>query len=358
MRKIIFILIAASLCACNNIQTQLSDSGDVVTVDFDNIKTVDINDGEIIELEATDKSLLAYIDGFVIDDDKFFIRSRGEVFAFDKSGHYLFNVGARGRAENEYMQADCLFMRGDTLAVFDWQSHKVLFYDTDGEYLSDKAIDKSEDGLTVSRIYPLSSDGYIVTNVFQGIPGKTPMFGRTNGNFGYEYSYSGLYRQNGSSYNDMYVGEANTMLYGEMFSDSVYRVAPNSREIEFAYYIDFGKYKFPESLKYGKESYQLVQMLNDDESLVEKIATFVMFRNETADKFRFTFAFRGDAHYVQYDRKSGDVSTIRFEDPDGRLKAGTVLFIYYLEDGFYISAKSDDIDSNPVLVKFGYDVFE
>ena len=117
MRKIIFILIAASLCACNNIQTQLSDSGDVVTVDFDNIKTVDINDGEIIELEATDKSLLAYIDGFVIDDDKFFIRSRGEVFAFDKSGHYLFNVGARGRAENEYMQADCLFMRGDTIKV-------------------------------------------------------------------------------------------------------------------------------------------------------------------------------------------------------------------------------------------------
>ena len=86
MRKIIFILIAASLCACNNMQTQLSDSGDGVTVDFDNIKAFDINDGEIIELEATDKSLLAYIDGFVIDDDKFFIRSRGEVFAFDKSG--------------------------------------------------------------------------------------------------------------------------------------------------------------------------------------------------------------------------------------------------------------------------------
>ncbi len=84
MRKIIFILIVASLYACTNAQP--TTPGEVVAIDFDNVKTVDIRNSEIIELEATDKSLLAYIDGLVINDDKFFIRSRGEVFAFDKSG--------------------------------------------------------------------------------------------------------------------------------------------------------------------------------------------------------------------------------------------------------------------------------
>ena len=81
MRKIIFILIVASLYSCT-----YTTPGEVVAIDFDNVKTVDIRNSEIIELEATDKSLLAYIDGLVINDDKFFIRSRGEVFAFDKSG--------------------------------------------------------------------------------------------------------------------------------------------------------------------------------------------------------------------------------------------------------------------------------
>lgn len=84
MRKIVFILIVASLYACTNAQP--TTPGEVVAIDFDNVKTVDIRNSEIIELEATDKSLLAYIDGLVINDDKFFIRSRGEVFAFDKSG--------------------------------------------------------------------------------------------------------------------------------------------------------------------------------------------------------------------------------------------------------------------------------
>ncbi len=84
MRKIIFILIVASLYACTNAQP--TTPGEVVAIDFDAVKTVDIRNSEIIELEATDKSLLAYIDGLVINDDKFFIRSRGEVFAFDKSG--------------------------------------------------------------------------------------------------------------------------------------------------------------------------------------------------------------------------------------------------------------------------------
>ncbi len=360
MRRIIILIIAASLSACNNMQTPFSTSGFgvVVEVDLDDVKNVNINDGEIIELEATDKSLLAYVNDLIIDDDKIFIISRSEVFAFDKSGHYLFNVGTRGRAENEYMQADCIFMMGDSLAVFDWQSHRLLFYNTDGEYLSDRSIDKSEDGLTVSKIFPLSSDGYIVENVFQGLPGETPMFGRLNEDFGYEYSYSGLYRQDGAFYGNLSVGTANTLLYGGLFSDSVYRAAPDNKAIEFAYYIDFGKYKFPESLKRGKENYQLIQMLNDDETLTEKFVTFLMYRNETKDKFRFLFGFRKAAHYVEYDRESGDVKTIKIEDPNGKLKPQTELFAHYMEDGFYILAKSDDIDSNPVLVRFGYDVFE
>ena len=358
MRKIIFILIAASLCACNNMQTQLSDSGDVVTVDFDNIKAVDINDGEIIELEAADKSLLTYITDLVINDDKFFILSRGEVFAFDKSGRYLFNVGAKGRAENEYMQADCIFMRGDSLAVFDWQSHRLLFYNTEGKYLSDRNIDKSEDGLIPNKIYPLSSDGYIVENVFQGVPGNvTPVFGRMNEDFVYEYPFSGLYRQDGFFYGSLETGSANTLLYAKIFSDSVYRADSDNRKMEFAYYIDFGKYKFPESLKRGKDVYELIQMSNTEE-IIDNTALSVVYNNETVDKYRCVFMFRRKVHYVQYDRKSGDARTIRIEDPEGKLNPATVLFTYYAEDGFYISAKDDDIDSNPVLVKFGYDVFE
>ncbi len=65
MRKIVFILIVASLYACTNAQP--TTPGEVVAIDFDNVKTVDIRNSEIIELEATDKSLLAYIDGLVIN---------------------------------------------------------------------------------------------------------------------------------------------------------------------------------------------------------------------------------------------------------------------------------------------------
>ncbi|MDE6483175.1 MAG: 6-bladed beta-propeller [Rikenellaceae bacterium] len=353
MRKIGFVIIAASLYACNNTR----QSSDVVAIDFDNVKTVDMNDGEIIELEATDKSLLAYIDGFVIDDDKFFIRSRGEVFAFDRSGRHLFNVGTRGRAANEYTQADCIFMRGDSLAVFDWQARRMLFYDTDGGYLSNMTINGSEDEYPC-RMIPLSSGGYIVENVFNGVPGIiTPMFGRMNDDFGYEYSYSGFNRKDGYNQGCLLAGKENTLLYADFFSDSVYRAAPDSMEIALAYRIDFGKHKLPESLKQGKDTYELFQTSNTEE-FTDNIATNVVCCNETADKFRFVFMFRKEVHYVEYDKKSGGVSTIMIEDPEGKLNTTTGLFTYYAEDGFYISAKSDDIDSNPVLVKFGYDVFE
>lgn len=354
MRKIVFVIIAASLYACNNTR----QSSNVVAIDFDNVKTVDMNDGEIIELEATDKSLLAYIDGFVIDGDRFFIKSRGEVFAFDRSGRYLFNVGTRGRAANEYTQAGCIFMRGDSLAVFDWQARRMLFYDTDGGYLSDMAMDRCEEGPNPYRMIPLSSGGYIVENVFNGVPGIiTPMFGRMNDDFGYEYQYSGLNRKDGYNQGTLFAGKENTLLYADFFSDSVYRAAPDSMAIEFAYYIDFGKHKLPESLKHGKDTYELMQTSNT-EDFTDNIATNVVCCNETADKFRFVFMFRKEVHYVEYDRRSGGVSTVRIQDPDGGLNPAAGLFTYYAEDGFYISARSDDADSNPVLVRFGYDVFE
>ncbi len=353
MRKVIFAFIAVCLCGCNNTQPQTSCG--TVVVDLDNTKPVDIHIGEITELETPDKSLLAYIDGFVIDEGRFFIKSRGEVFAFDSAGSYLFGVGAKGRGPNEYISADCIFMKGDSLAVYDWQSRRLLLYDRDGGYLSDRRVNSSDDGLTANGLFPLHAGGYIAANVFQGVPGKTPVFSRMNDKFEYEYDYSGLCLQSGSYYYDTYVGLNGTLLYSGMFSDSVYRATPDSREMELAYYIDFGDRKFPERFKKGKDEFELTYLSNKEEN-IEKYVSNTMYKSETDDKFRFVSVFRKELYYTEYDRKSGDVTTIRIEDPDGELTPQ--LFVYYTDDAFYIAAQHKDINSNLTLVRFGYDVFK
>ncbi len=353
MRKIIYIFVAILLCACNTTQSE-----NVVAIDFDNVKTVDINDGEIVGLEATDKSLLSYIGGLIVCDDKFFVLSREEVFAFDRSGHYLFNVGCKGHAGGEYTHANCIFMRDDSVVVYDWQAHKILFYDTDGKYLSTTIMESSKEGWIPNFIYPLSTGGYLVTNVFNGIPGvETPVFGRLDNEFVYEYPLSGIYRKDGMFMNvGTTVGEANTLLFSNLFSDYVYRATPDSREAKLAFHIDFGEHKFPESLKAGKEVYELLQISNT-EDFIENIA-ILWSANETEEKLRCVFSFRREVHYVEYDKKSGDVKTIKINDPKGKLDPIATLFTLFTDDAFYISAVNKDMDSNPYLVRFGYDVFD
>jgi hypothetical protein len=354
LRNTLFCLAVIGLCACQSTPPQ-----EAICIDFDRIEPVDITQGEVIPLETIEASLLSSVDRLIVTEERFFIQSRQDVIAFDRSGRYLFTVGRQGRGPGEYLWAQ-LFTEGDTLSIYDWQSRQVLDYDLDGFYLSSRLTEpadpESSGGVRPNSLFPLSSGGYLAQNTYQGVPLATPRFSLLNDRFEVVYPMQGLTMEDGMTYNDLLLSDQNTLLYNRLFYDTLYRVSPQMPRVERAYYVDFGAHKLSEGAKVGKDYVDLIQESNTP-AFVNTIASLIRYSRETSEKVQFIFAFRSGIHYVVYDRKAKTAKTFRLTDPENRLKLAP--FIAYTTDAIYLSAtQADDENANPVLIRMPNQLFE
>ena len=85
------------------------------------------------------------------DEEKFFINNERiyimdsnvekTILVFDISGHYLYKLGERGRAKNEYLYGptDFFVSKDGDVHVFDMIGHKILIFANNGEFV--KKID-------------------------------------------------------------------------------------------------------------------------------------------------------------------------------------------------------------------------
>ena len=350
------MLTTICLCACKNTSLD-KESLQIIKIDFDKIEQIDITQGERIDLETIDASLLYSIDRLVTTADRLFIQSRKKIIAFDHSGNYLFPVGAVGRGPQEYITVNSFFSSRDYLSIFDWQSHKILNYDFDGQYVSSQNVMPSKpDNLFPSNIFPLSSGGYIAQNTYQGSPNSTPEFSLLNDQFEMVHPFQGLLMENGATRTDLLISKTNTLLYNQFFSDTLYRISPEQRTIEKAYYVDFGAHRLTEAAKKGKTYVDIIQESNTPE-FIDNIATLVRYCHETQDKVSFIFVFRTNVHYVEYDKNTQTAKTFQLTNPNNEFKPA--MFIAYKENEIYCAAsRVNDLTSNPVLFKINARSFD
>lgn len=345
------LVVIMSFYSCKPLENELIS----VRIDFDNVAKVDINQGKIIEFETNDSSLLYEINNVDIIDNKIIVQTRGKSIAFNLNGKYLFNVGVKGDAPNEYKKQTGLFVKDKFLNLFDGTSKKILRYNEEGDYMATVKIATNSKGLFPTTIYPLRNGNYISKNTFQGDSEKTPTLSLLDDQFENVYSISGRYLKTGFVISDNFFQYKDDILYWETLNDTIFAIE-NYKKISPKYFVDFNKYAIPNSVRKGKDVYDLIEYTNKPENL-NSIATFVRYVSEDEHFLRFIFVYNHKIHYTKYYKELGISKTFSINDNQNNYTPTPFLFVN--GNKIYISLNSTkELESNPLLVVFDDSIFE
>ena len=325
---------------------------DHIQIPFDEIVSIDVNDCDVIPLETTDESLLSYVTNIEKAGDEFIVSTAKSIIRFDGAGKYVGHIGALGHGNSEYLDTRNMFISGNRLCVFDWNSRKINYYDASGKYQSKTDIQPGEGNIYPSTLYGLTDGTYLSNNCYQGDEIATPAFSVFSPSGELMYHLDGLVKKDGSTHNELrYSPSTNTLLYAEAFYDTIYRVIPDEKEVVKAYYVDFGSYKFTEDEKAGKDFVDLCAYSNLPENADKATVTYCCY--ETDNRLMFLFAWKQQVNFVVYDKHGHSARVFRLVDKTGKLKP--MLFAAYTADeALFLCEDLNDMKNNPVLVRIPY----
>ncbi len=344
-RLILIVLIVFSV-SCKSQKKELT----VIPIDLDSVQSVDVNNGKIVELETSDSSLLYEIASIDVIKSKLVIQTRDKSVVFDSNGRFLYNVGAKGDAPFEYKKFTGIFVRNDSIYLFDGLSKKVLCYDNTGRYLFSRSVDSNSDKLFPTQIFPISNSAFIVKNTFRGNFEKVPVLSVLDDNYKYVANIDGRFLNTGFTVADNFsLFGKNEVLYWETLNDTIFSVV-NGESIVPKYFVDFKEHAIPFSVRKGKDVYDLIDYTNKPQN-ISRIATFIRNVYEDDKLVRFMFVYNHKIYYTKYDKVKKTTRVFCFEDMKHRLKPQP--FVKYMNGKVYLSVTSEgNFEKNPSLVVF------
>jgi hypothetical protein len=347
---IIVLLFAMSLFSCKK---SVTHSTEVLSINVDAAKSIDISEGKLIELETTDLSLLYEIQQIEFLKEKMIILSREKVVVFDKNGKFLFNISGKGEAPNEYFNLANIFVANEFIHLFDHMSKKILCFDEDGNFISSTKINQN-DRYPLTDIYPLKNGKFIGKNMFQGDHMVIPAGSVLDENYQFVNTVKGRNITSGMTMSDNFYQYNDQILYWELLNDTIFSIV-DYKKFEPKYFIDFEQYSIPRSER-NRDIYDLIDFTNKQENR-NRFASVIGYINEDDHYLRFRFGFREQTHYVFYDKLNKTSKAYRFEDKNS--KFNTVGGYAYYNNGYiYLSIMSEiDMENNPYLVVFNETIF-
>lgn len=141
-KNILLLLLVVCLFSCRQKQTdknlQIPIFSPLISSNLITDFTQYIDSVEIINLEATDQSYIAYIKKILVDKSKriIILNSTG-ILVFSKEGSFLFSIGKNGRGPGEYLQVYdiCIDEYSNTLLAVDSDNSVIRYSLTDGQYI-------------------------------------------------------------------------------------------------------------------------------------------------------------------------------------------------------------------------------
>ncbi|KYG80625.1 6-bladed beta-propeller protein [Roseivirga ehrenbergii] len=94
---------------------------------------------EVVRLEETDNSLLAYVRNLQQTKDYLVFNSstmESDVFVFDRNGAFVNKINRQGDGPEEYQAVSNIWMESDTLAVYTSSKKTVKRYSLEGDFIS------------------------------------------------------------------------------------------------------------------------------------------------------------------------------------------------------------------------------
>ena len=301
MKRLIPLYILA-LSACALPKTDATK----IPVSTGTVTRIDTLQGRMVHLETNDSSVMYEITSVDVLNHNYYIRSRGRILMFDSAGHYLHDISRRGQGPGEYNGISSFFIKGGELYIYDFNQYALHIYDPQGTYLRKMQPNTGEMECRPGLVYPLGKEHFICRLAFRGTAAESPALAVSDDRFNLEYIVKGHNLTDASYFHDfLYPSKAeDDYLYWEAFNDTIYHIQDST--LMPKYIVDFQEHRIPESLREGKDLYDMVQELNKPENR-HRFATMMRYVHEDEKNLYFIYLFKEENFLAVYHKKSGTV---------------------------------------------------
>ena len=345
-----FIIAATALFSCTD---KASDTTKKFTVDFDHPKTLEINDDDIITLEANDSSLLFDICNLLTVNGKMAIHSRNTMKVFDSDGHYIRNIGAEGHSQNEYQTISNVFSDGNDVCIYDFMSTAILRYDIDGKLKSRISFrDLLPSGAEMPNHLYKSKNGYVAVNSYGGEGRKVACLSILGNDFKTSKKMDGKYLANGLFFPDDIAFKGDDILYWQPLCDTLFTVRDET--VKPYRIFDLGENAFPEDIA-RQDAYKRMDYANKKHKDGEPFAGMIRYYSPYKDNMFFVcVAPAGNVVVCKYDDSSDTVKTFKCKFTNQSMELQS--FLKIIGDNLYLAALDKDKSSaNPYIIKLSVD---
>lgn len=206
-----------------------------------------VEEVDFLNLEKNKESSFGNINKLIIEDRIYIMDCfvTHQVVVFDTLGNYLFRVGNKGKGAGEYTQiCDFDVLRNNDIVLYSRKEQKLIFYNNQGEYLSEQKTKFRADGFK-----PLVGGNFLFSLAKGNDLSK--MVVETDSRLNPKESFIKFDEQHNddkSNYKMFNTVRSDKILYSRQVSDTLY-IFNASGEMDGLISIDFGKFSTPGELK-------------------------------------------------------------------------------------------------------------
>ncbi len=299
--------LACTFMGCNN---KTGKEVVEISIDFSAIKSIDLSNVPMVNLQFTDNSMIKRVDELILHDDKyFFVRSGHDLFVFDHEGMFKNQVGRKGNGPMEFTHFNSFFIKDSTVFIYDAMARKINSYEFNGQYLNSFSLKDTYERILPNYIYPVNNDQFISKNTFGGDESKIPSYSILNKDYTIISSSTNRYLKDGITTMNNFFSNNKYILFWELLNDTIFSVTNNDAYLP-KYHVNFNEKSFPNSIK-KLDIYDVIEFSNKPESK-RKYASLIRSVSEDESYLRFLFFFNGNVHYVKYNKEERQARTYKF----------------------------------------------
>ena len=314
-----------------------------ISIDFDNVKSLELANRNEIILEFSDNSIIRRIDELSVNKNSYLIRSGNDLLLFDEKGLFKNHIGRKGNGPMEFTHFNSFFIENDIVYIYDAMSKKVVLYDLNGEYLKYEILKDTYTDIIPNYIFPIAKNKFISKNTYGGDNRKIPSYSILDENYKIISNIKNRYLKDGITSLNNFFSDDNSVLFWELLNDSLFSVT-NDTAYNAKYFINFHDKSLPKSIR-KLDLYDAIELINKPENK-QKYATLIRSVYEDVNYLRFIFLYNGEVHYVKSDKNKNIATTYKFKYNNGEV----IPIIHFEENKLVIPVNSFDDEGNPKLV--------
>jgi hypothetical protein len=334
-------------------RTKKENQVDNINITFDNIEVIDLSKYKQIELNVNNDVLLGSVNNILyLKDYSCLVKSLKELYYFNNDGSFKNKIGARGNGPGEYNEIGSIFLKNDTICVFDSNKKKILYYTPDNTFLFEKNLSNLyniENDCFPRAIFPIYDSKYLSANVFRGDHVSVLRYSLLGNDFELITNIEGKYLRDGSFIQEeVSLNHNNDIIAWILHTDTIYCVKKDSNIINPIYSITYENNNFAEIKEPTDNGYDLNMKWASCEGGSSGLMNSIC---ENEEYIRFTFTRLNmqkdgfSTYLVKYNKKEKNAKLYELKYDNYNIFSSAT----YNNDDIIIVAHSKE-EKNPLLI--------